>query len=210
MIAICPTVTAYDVSEYRRQLELITQFARRIHVDVMDGVFTETTSPAVHDMWWPGKIDVDVHLMHQDPMKVLDDIIAKRPRLTIVHHEALHASSFIHAMHEHRLRVGIALLADTPTDVLSHYMSVVDHILIFSGNLGHHGGHANLELLHKVRAIREVNQHIEIGWDGGISPENINTIVEAGVTVCNVGSAIHSAESPQSAYENLVELVQYT
>ncbi len=208
MTAICPTVTAYDEAEYRRQLELIAQFAHRIHIDVMDGVFTETTSPAIHAMWWPSKIDVDVHLMHQDPMIVLDDIIAKRPSLTIVHHEAAHVSSFIHAMHEHRLKVGVAILADTPVEVLSHYMSVVDHILIFSGNLGHHGGHADLGLLSKVRAIREKNQHVEIGWDGGITRENIKAIVEAGVTVCNVGSAIHHTESPQSAYENLTELVQ--
>ena len=208
MISVCPTVTAYDEATYRSQLELITVFAKRIHIDVMDGVFTETTSPAVHAMWWPSKVDVDIHLMHQDPMAVLEDIVAKRPRLTIVHHEAAHVSSFLHAMHEHRLRVGIALLADTPVEVLSHYINIVDHVLIFSGNLGHHGGHADLGLLSKVHAIRAMNQHIEIGWDGGISPENIQQIADAGVTVCNVGSAIHHAESPQSAYENLTRLVQ--
>jgi ribulose-phosphate 3-epimerase len=208
MITVCPTITAYDETMYRSQLELITTFAQRIHIDVMDGVFTETTSPSVHTMWWPSKVDVDMHLMYRDPMAVLEDIVAKRPRLTIVHHEAEHVSSFLHAMHEHRLRVGIALLADTPVEVLSHYINIVDHVLVFSGNLGHHGGHANLELLNKVHAIRAMNQHVEIGWDGGISLENIKQITDAGVNVCNVGGAIHHAESPQSAYENLTRLVQ--
>lgn len=208
MSDICPTITAYDMPTYKQQLELVTTFANRIHIDLMDGSFAPTTSPNLHELWWPKQIRADLHIMYKDPMTIVSDVLAKHPHLTIIHHESLHASSFVHTLHEHRLKVGIALLAETPVEVLQHYLAVVDHVLVFSGNLGHHGGQANMQLLEKVTYIRHRRPDIEIGWDGGINAENITTLLHAGVTVCNVGGAIHSSESPQSAYENLQHLLQ--
>lgn len=208
MSAICPTITAYDIETFRSQLELVSSFAPRIHIDLMDGEFAPTQSPPLHSMWWSKKIQADLHVMYKRPLDILPDVLAKHPHLTIIHDEAEHASSFIHTLHEHRLRVGIALLPHTSVDVLSHYIQVIDHVLIFSGNLGHHGGTADLSLLDKVRWIRLQRPSLEIGWDGGISAENIHELKEAGVTVFNVGGYIHSAESPKHAYENLVSLLQ--
>ena len=111
-------------------------------------------------------------------------------------------------MHEARLPVGIALLQDTPVETLNHFINVIDHVLIFSGNLGHHGGSADLGLLGKVHAIRQMNPQIEIGWDGGINDQNILVLRDAGVSVFNTGGYIQNADDPKNAYESLTNLLQ--
>ncbi len=205
---ICPTVTAFDEHSYKQQIELVSAFAERIHIDCMDGDFAPTISPSVAAIWWPKAIKADLHIMYRKPMSVLDDIMHKRPHLVVVHAEAEHVSSFVHTLHEERLRVGIAILPDTPVDVLHHYIKIVDHVLVFSGRLGYHGGHADLSQVHKVQVVRAMSKTVEIGWDGGITEQNIGLLVGAGVQVFNVGSSIHSADNPQNAYENFRNLIQ--
>lgn len=208
MNSICPTVTAYNLDEYRQQLQRIALFSRRIHLDFMDGKFEDTVSVTVAESWWPKSVRADMHVMHEQPMSVLQDILAHHPNLVIVHAEAEHVSSFVHELHEHRTKVGIALLQNTPVDVLTHFINVIDHVLIFSGSLGHHGGVADLQLLDKVRAVKAMRPDIEIGWDGGINADNIVALKKAGVTVFNVGGFIHASENPESAYYQLIDLVQ--
>ncbi len=205
---ICPTVTAYSIEEYKKQMHLITAFADRIHIDFMDGQLAPTVSQSVHESWWPKKVKADIHLMYKYPMKVLADIMNHHPNLVIVHSEADHVSSFVHELHEHRTKVGIALMQDTTVDKLNHFIKVIDHVLVFSGKLGHHGGTADLELLKKVRSIKSLNPDIEIGWDGGINDSNILLLKDAGVNVFNVGGYIHSSSNPEDAYRKLKELVQ--
>ena len=207
MSVVCPTITAYTANEYTKQLQNIS-FAKRIHIDFMDGVFAPTKSPPLHDAYWPKGIQADLHIMFRKPMTLLHDVLKLHPHLVVVHAEAEHVSSFVHELHEHRIAVGIALLQKTSTDVLSHFIHVVDHVLIFSGDLGHHGGTADLDLLHKVHMVRAMHPTIEIGWDGGINSSNILQLAQAGVNVFNVGGSIQNAQNAQSAYDSLTELLQ--
>ncbi|NBU33567.1 hypothetical protein EBS40_02970 [bacterium] len=205
---ICPTVTAYSPEEYKQQIELVSSLSKRIHIDYMDGMFAPTVSQTIHESWWPKHVKADLHIMYKYPMKVIDDVLDHHPHLVIVHAESDHVSSFVHDLHEHRIKVGIALLPDTPAEVAHHFIKVIDHVLIFSGNLGHHGGHADLALLEKVALIKQMRPDIEIGWDGGIDEQNIIALKEAGVSVFNVGSAIHNADNPHDTYQRMQELIQ--
>ena len=203
MSVICPTVTAYSLEEYRQQLDAIVPFAQRIHLDFMDGDFAPTISPSISTAWWPHKLQVDLHIMYRKPLEVLQDIIAHHPSLVVLHAEADNVATAVHELHEERIKVGIALLHDTPAEVVYQYAGVIDHVLIFSGNLGHHGGVADLALLEKVKQINTLWPEIEVGWDGGINGENIRALADAGVDVLNTGSAIQKSGDPQSAYNYL-------
>lgn len=205
MSVICPTVTAYDLTEYSRQLKRITPFAKRIHIDLMDGDFAPTRSPDIKDIRLPHGIECDVHLMYQEPMKVLDDIIKLKPSMVIVHNEAqVHHMQFVAELHKHGIEAGLAVLQDTPVDFIRQISHSFDHILVFSGNLGHHGGKADLSLLDKVRDIHLLLPHTEIGWDGGIDDKNINKLIDGGVSVLNVGGYIQKALNPEAAYVKLM------
>jgi ribulose-phosphate 3-epimerase len=209
MAVICPTVTAYDPHEYREQMERVQPFARRVHIDLMDGHFAPTKSPNLKHIWWPEGVMADLHLMYQRPLPQLSALVKLRPHLVIIHAEAdvdhLH---FADSLHKVGIRAGLALLQDTPAEDVKHLIKSFSHLLIFSGHLGYHGGQADLNLAHKIHELRALSPNAEIGWDGGITDHNAKQLVNAGVDVLNVGGFIQKAEEPQTSYERLAGLLK--
>lgn len=210
MAVICPTVTAYDTHQYREQMELLEKFAARVHIDLMDGVFAPTKSPGVESVWWPDNLIADVHLMYQDPEPELDKLIGLKPSLVIIHAEAKadHAA-FARRLRAAGIKAGLALLQDTAVSDVERLLPDFDHVMIFSGNLGYHGGSAvDYGLLDKARAIKQTRPEIEIGWDGGVNDQNARQLAEGGVDALNVGGFIHKAADPQEAYAKLEAVVR--
>lgn len=206
MAVICPTITAYDPHEYREQMERVEPFAKRIHIDLMDGHFAPTKSPDLKHIWWPDGVIADIHLMFQRPLSQLPALIKLRPRLVVIHAEAdVDHVQFASSLRRVGIRTGLALLHDTPAEHVKNIVKTFDHLLVFSGRLGYHGGQADLGLLGKVEELRKHNPHAEIGWDGGITDRNAKQLTDAGVDVLNVGGFVQKAEDPHSRYESLVE-----
>ena len=103
--------------------------------------------------------------------------------------------------------VGLAVLQETLIEHTYKIMHSFDQVLVFSGNLGHHGGEADLGLLDKVQKIKEHHPGVEIAWDGGISDQNAKQLIDGGVDVLNVGGFIQKSETPQGAYDKLVAVI---
>ena len=203
MSIICPTVLADTVGEYRDQMESIQDFASRIQIDLGDGRFTNETVGTA-DVWWPEHITADIHLMYQQPVKAIDDLVILHPDLVIIHAEADDAAEALALLREHHIRTGVALLQETTVESAADLVRLSDHILIFSGSLGSFGGRVDLSLLNKVQQIRTIEPDIEIGWDGGISVETARKLADGGVDVLNVGGAIQKANQPENAYRDLL------
>jgi len=209
MTVICPTITAYEPHEYREQIERVTPFAKRIHIDLMDGKFAPTKSPELERIWWPHHVTADIHLMYRKPMDYLPQLLKLKPHLVVIHNEAeVHHMHFVAELHQHNIKAGLAILQDTPVEYAFQIMHSFDHVLVFSGNLGHHGGTADLGLLDKVNKIRAYHPDAEIGWDGGINADNARQLVDAGVGVLNVGGFIQRSDKPKNAYDQLVKLTR--
>ncbi len=205
---ITPTVTARDPDEYRRQTNRLVSFATRIHIDVADGVFTPVKLTPVDQVWWPGGVRADLHVMYQKPFVHYKTYLSLGPQMVIVHAEAEgQFVPFAELMHRHGIEVGVALKAETPVELIRPALNWIDHILIFSGNLGHFGGQADLALLDKVRQLRQLKPQLEIGWDGGINNTNVQALVRGGVDVLNVGGYIQHAADPRMAYGSLVRSI---
>ncbi len=209
MADICPTVTAFDTHQYREQMELLEPFAKRIHIDLMDGIFAPTVSPPLETIWWPENIVADMHIMYQKPMPHLEQLIKLRPHLVVIQYEAeLDHAAFAAKLQAAGIKAGLGLLQKTTVEEVVPLLAHFDHVMIFSGNLGHHGSTADLGLLEKVRQVREQFPDMEIAWDGGITDQNARQLVEGGVDVLNVGGFIHKAASPQQAYAKLETVVK--
>lgn len=201
---ICPTVTAFDKAEYNRQMHVVKAFATRVHIDLMDGDFAPTVSPSLDDVWWPHELEADIHLMYRRPMDYLEQLKALRPRMVIIHNEAdVHHMHFAAELHTADIEVGLAILHDTPIEYAEQIMHSFDQILIFSGDLGHHGGTADMSILDKVAYVRHHHPNAEIAWDGGINAANARQLIDAGVEVLNVGGFIQKSDNPAAAYAKL-------
>ena len=84
-----------------------------------------------------------------------------------------------------------------------NHLPTSDQVLVFSGNLGYHGGEADLGLLEKVKKIWQHHPECEIAWDGGINDQNVQQLVDAGVSVLNVGGFVQQSADPEAAYAKL-------
>ncbi len=201
---ICPTVTTDDPTVYRRQIEQTLTYAHRIHIDLSDGVFTPHKLMAIEDVWWPGGVRADLHVMYKQPFDHLEALMALRPQLIIVHAEADgDFSDFVKTAHHYGIEVGVALLPETPVETIIPALNAIDHVLIFSGHLGNFGGHADLSLLDKAKQLRTLKPSLELGWDGGINDQNARALAEGGIDVLNAGGYLHGAVAPHQAYATL-------
>ncbi len=201
MIDICPTVTATNPHTYREQIERITPFAKRIHIDFADGELAPTKLVPVEQAWIPVDVVVDLHVMVQNPATIIEQLIALKPKLIILHSES--DGNILGLLREIKgagVHAGLALLPNSQPEAFANEIEVADHVLIFGGHLGYQGGDADMSQLDKIPRIKEINFEVELAWDGGANIDNAKDLTDAGITVLNVGGYIHKDDFPDKAY----------
>lgn len=205
---ICPTVTTDDPAIFKLQIEQTVAYAHRIHIDLADGIFTRNKLMDIENVWWPGGVRADLHVMYQQPFEHMAALIALQPQLIIVHAEADgDFLKFAELVRRHGIESGVALLPETTVESIVPALPFIDHVLIFSGHLGHFGGHADLRLLEKAKQLKALKPSIEIGWDGGVNDQNARSLAEGGVDVLNAGGYLHGTQKPSDAYKTLLAAV---
>jgi len=209
MATICPAILAKDAHEYREQMERVEPFAKRVQIDLTDGVFAPSQTVSLNQVWWPENVKADLHLMYKRPENYLNYVIKLRPHMAILHAEA--EGNFLEMaskLHEHGIKIGVAMLPKTHPKVIAPAYEHVDHVLIFSGHLGFYGGEANLNLTEKARVLNQHKHHFEIGWDGGVNLANARYLAKHGIDVLNVGGFIQNSDSPHDAYVKLKSVIK--
>ncbi len=211
MAIICPSILAADESDYRKEIEKVVQFAHRIQIDLTDGQFAPHKTVTPEEAWWPAGFRADFHLMYNDPVPAINKILQHKPHLIIIHAEAEGDFEHVSALcRNNSVKLGVALLPTTAADTIFSAIDKIDHVLIFSGELGSYGGHADVSLLEKVKELKSQRNDLEIGWDGGVNDQNISQLVFGGVDVINVGGYIQDAEHPEHAYHSLERIAEET
>jgi len=207
-VSICPAILTDDPEVYRLQIEQSLDYAHRLHIDLSDGVFAPQKLIDIENVWWPGGVRADLHVMYKNPFDHLQTLIDLGPQLVIVHAEAEgDFVGFAEALHRHGIEAGVALLPDTSVESIAPALPLVDHVLIFSGSLGHFGGHANLGLLEKAKRLRKLKPTLEIGWDGGVDDQNAVELARGGIDVLNAGGYLHGKD-PSASYAKLKEITK--
>ena len=205
MSIIAPAITVETEDQFKQSIERIKPFAQRVHMDISDGEFAPVFLVDASKLWWPKEWIVDIHAMVMHPMDYVDKLIALKPHLITFHVETgVNLVPIIENIKKNGIKAGVALLKPTVPATVADAIRAADHVLVFSGDLGHYGGNASLMQLEKVRLIKAINPNAEIGWDGGVSVDNAFTLTQGGVNVLNTGGAINNAEDPDSVYDTLV------
>jgi ribulose-phosphate 3-epimerase len=205
MAEIVPTILCETEADYKATVERLHPFAKRVHIDLADGVFAPTFTVGVNKIWWPKEWIVDIHAMVARPSQYVDLLINMRPNTVIFHAEA--QEDIVPSLQKLKaagIHAGVALLKPTVPSTVKQYIDAADHVLVFSGDLGHYGGRADLMQLEKVRLIKAIRNDLEIGWDGGATVDNVFSLSQGGVAVINVGGAINKAPDPPAIYNQMV------
>lgn len=204
-VTVVPAILTNNKADYRAQIERINLYSRRVQIDVTDGEFAPHETLDVTNVWWPKGWAADLHMMVTRPSQHIDTILKLAPSLCIFHAEAKeNLLPIFQTLKQHGIRTGLALLPSTYPLNAKPYIDVVDHVLIFAGQLGAQGAKADMMQMEKIPLVRNMKPELEIGWDGGVNFENMRALAHADLDVINVGSTLAKAENPMKVYEALV------
>jgi len=190
------------------------EFARWLHLDVMDGHFVPnmTYGPLLAGglrKAFPSSI-LDVHLMVRDPEKFVEYFLPSHPSYLVFHVEATpHAHRLLQQIRKSGCKGGISLNPGTPVEMVYPLLSMVDLVLVMSVNPGFGGQSFIPEVMEKVEALyrRRTLQNMDflIQIDGGVSVERAAELVRRGCDVLVAGSAVFSDPLPERSARALYE-----
>ena len=205
MSFIVPTILTNDRVVCSQQYEAYSKFAKRIQIDICDGIFSQAITISENDLVpQPNLATLDIHMMVMNPSQHLPAILKLKPHLCIFHAEANeNLLPIFQTLKQAGIAAGVAILKQTYPGNIAPYIQAADHVLIFAGKLGQQGGEADMIQYEKVPIIRSIKSEVEIGWDGGVNLENARALAHSGIDVLNVGSAISASPDPAKAFADL-------
>lgn len=198
-IKISPSILSADFGRLGEQVaEATGAGADYIHVDIMDGHFVPnlTAGPIIVSGVRPWtKLPLDVHLMIEEPDRLIPDFANAGADILTVHPEACrHLHRVIYQIKELGARAGVSLNPGTPASALEPVIGDVDLVLLMTVNPGFGGQKYIHSVTSKITKVREMldeaGSGAELEVDGGINADTAPIAVEAGARVLVAGSAV--------------------
>ncbi len=216
-VMIAPSILSADFSRLGEEIRAVEEAgADVIHVDVMDGHFVPniTIGPLiVKAARRITDLPLDVHLMIADPDRYVKDFIDAGADWVTVHVETCpHLHRTLSLIKEMGKKAGVVLNPATSLSTLEYVLTQVDLVMVMSVNPGF-GGQSFIESsLGKISRLRQmlddVNPSVGIEVDGGVSPETIARVAEAGANIFVAGSAIYGKSDYRSVIREMRVLAQ--
>lgn len=209
---ISPSVLTANFLHLEREIEMINSSeADLLHLDIMDGVFVPNLTfgfPIIKQIKSIAKKPLDVHLMVADPDRYLEAYRDAGADWLTVHYETCtHLHRTIQNITELGMKPAVSLNPHTDVSLLEPVLGDLHMVLIMTVNPGFGGQKFIPKSFDKIRKLKKMitdGQHKTlIQIDGGVTEENIGSLIEAGVDVFVVGNTIFSAENPQQMITHL-------
>lgn len=208
---LSPSILNADFSCLLEAIERIVDLVDYIHFDVMDGSFVPNLTfgpPLVNSLRKKISLPFDIHLMIDRPAFYAPYFQVGPEDVLTFHVEALDSPhEAISAIRKLGCRPGISLRPRTPLSLILPYLDLVDWVLVMSVEPGFGGQKFMPESLERIRALckERGSRGFLIAVDGGIGPDNIRAVLDAGADVVVVGAAIFRAPDPREAVRRLWE-----
>lgn len=206
-VKIAPSLLAADFARLEEEVRRVEDLVDWLHLDVMDGHFVPNLSfgmPVISSLRKVSRLWFDCHLMVTNPADLVAPLAEAGANLLTMHIEAIpDPVPAAELTREHGLDFGLVVNPGTPFSAVAPYAELCDVVLIMSVEPGF-GGQAFIpEVLPKIEEAREWVEarglRADIQVDGGITPSNVRTVLDAGATVVVAGSAILGADDPVRA-----------
>jgi ribulose-phosphate 3-epimerase len=197
---IAPSILSADFARLGEEVDNVLKAgADWVHFDVMDNHYVPnlTIGPLVcealrkHGVAAP----IDVHLM-VEPVDALVPMFAQAGASHISFHPeaSRHVHRTLQLIKASGCEAGLVLNPATPVDVLDYVLADLDYVLLMSVNPGFGGQSFIPSTLDKLRTVRgridRSGRAIRLEVDGGVKPDNIGEIAQAGADTFVAGSAI--------------------
>lgn len=210
MNEIIPAILAQDEETFRARLKTAEALAPCVQIDVLDntlypfGSWCDLAELKALDI----KAELELHLMVSNPKRWLDglrDLPAVKRAIWHIEARVDHAELIL-LCQDLGIQTGLAIAPRTPLDEIEPFAEMVDEILVLGVEPGKSGQTLEPETVKRAKALSLSYPNAAIGFDGGVTRENIGQLREAGVTRFCAASAIFGADDPRGAYDDLANV----
>lgn len=208
MVILSPSILAADFTILGEQMKKAEAGGcDYFHFDVMDGMFVPNISfgiPVLTSLRAATGKKLDVHLMVKDPERYIDKFADAGADIITIHQEACSCvSKTLAHIREIGLRAGVAIKPGTDIETLIPFMGEADMFLVMTVEPGF-GGQEYMDMCtDKIRSLREMltdkGLDTDIQVDGGITRENVETVLRAGANVIVMGSSVFHGDITDNA-----------
>ena len=211
-VQIAPSILSADFARLGEEIRAVEAAgADIIHVDVMDGHFVPnlTIGPlVVAALRKVTQLPLDVHLMMEKPENYVADFAKAGADWITVHVETgYHLHRTIHQIKGLGKRPGLVLNPGTSLSSLDYLLAEVDLVMLMSVNPGFGGQSFIPSALDKIRALRQIIDQrglkVDIEVDGGVAPDTVAAVRQAGADILVAGSAVFGREDYAAAISAL-------
>ena len=209
---VAPSILSADFLNLGRDVEMVNDSeAGLIHLDVMDGVFVPNISfgfPVIKSISKIARKPLDVHLMIVEPQKYISQVRDCGAEYMNVHLEACtHLHRTVEAIRAAGMKPAVTLNPATPVSLLEDIIGDLDMVLLMSVNPGFGGqkfiNHVLLKIVKLRKLIAESGSDTLIEVDGGINPDTVPLVADAGADIVVAGSAVFGSDDPRETIARL-------
>ncbi len=208
---VAPSILSADFSRLAEALALADPAREWVHCDVMDNHFVPNLTFGPIIVLAARRLTaalLDVHLMVDEPRRLLPEFRTAGANLITVHLEACtDVAGTLAAARETGARVGLALKPGTPLAAAEPHLADLDLLLVMTVEPGFGGQDFMADMTSKVREAKAWRERhharylIEV--DGGIAPDTARVARGAGAEVFVAGHALYRQPDPRAALEAL-------
>lgn len=215
MNILSPSILAADFWNLGEQIDKVREGgAQYLHIDVMDGMFVPAISfgmPVISTIRKHTDIFLDVHLMIEQPERYVEEVAKSGADLINFHIEATQdVKGTIEMIRSFGKKVGITVKPATPAEAVIPFLDQVDMVLVMTVEPGFGGQKLMPDCVEKVKAVRKLIRDrglfVDVEVDGGLTIDNVRSVIEAGANVIVAGSAVFKQDIAENVRQFLKQM----
>ncbi|MEI8232298.1 MAG: hypothetical protein WCG44_01000 [bacterium] len=193
-----PIIMETNIQEVGKKLAILRERnEKRVHIDIGDGLFSDMFSIAPADLQELdlSGLEIDLHLLVDDPTEWIEESVALSPKRLIGQIERMGSqANYIENVLSYGIVAGLALKIETPIEEIeAEVLDKCGVILLLAVPAGSSGSKFDERVLPKIAELRKV-YHGSILIDGGINKDTSKKVMASGGTETGANSAYWRGE----------------
>lgn len=214
-IYLSPSMLSIDFTKVGEQLSIVEQAGTPyIHLDVMDGVFVPNISfgiPVIKGIRKCSQMVFDAHLMIVEPERYIEEFRKAGADIINFHVEATKdPAAVIAQIKATGAKAGITIKPKTPVEHIRPYLQDLDMVLVMTVEPGFGGQKFMEDQVPKIKQLAQWKKDLGLSYDievdGGVTLENVRTVLDAGANIIVAGSAVFGKEDIAAAAKGFMDI----